>query len=88
MSNLKNTYHRDGTVTYWNVYTQTWQRIAAERISDRVLASMTQAERDRIALAIAQATFGRTIGSVIDEGTVIQESPAEALAALKSEGAK
>lgn len=35
------------------------------------------------ALAIAQATFGRTIGSVIDEGTFNQESFNEALAAIK-----
>lgn len=43
---MKNTYHRDGTVTCWNVYTQQWERSA--NVSDRVLASMEQKERERV----------------------------------------
>ncbi len=54
MAKLNNTYHRDGTVTYWDVYTQTWRRTAADRISDRVLASMDEAERNRIARMAAK----------------------------------
>lgn len=38
-------YHRDKTVTVWNVYTQEWLRTS--RPSDRVLASLDTAERDR-----------------------------------------
>lgn len=45
----KTTCHDDGTVSYWNVYTQQWERREAGAIEDRVLASMTQQERDRIA---------------------------------------
>ena len=47
------TYHRDGSVTIWNVYTQTWMR--ATRIadlSDGVWASLGD-ERARIACHLA-----------------------------------
>lgn len=44
----QNTYHRDGTVTYWNVYTQTWCRDDAGEIHDDILASMNDRERTRI----------------------------------------
>jgi len=46
-------YHRDGTVTVWDVYRQAWTRTAAP--SDRVLASLTEAERARIARHVAMA---------------------------------
>lgn len=39
------TYHRDGTVTVWDVYQQQWIRTA--RPSDRVLAACSS-DRDRI----------------------------------------
>jgi hypothetical protein len=39
-------YHRDHTVTVWNVYTQQWERTS--RPSDRVLASLSDQERQRI----------------------------------------
>jgi len=45
----KNTYHRDGTVSHWDVYNQQWKRLPAEQISDSVLASMNDNERQRIA---------------------------------------
>lgn len=38
--------HRDGTVTVWDVYTQSWVRTA--RPSNQVLASLPQADRDRV----------------------------------------
>jgi hypothetical protein len=41
----KTTYHRDGTITVWNVYTQQWERTS--RPSDRVLSSLDQRDRDR-----------------------------------------
>ena len=44
-----NTYHRDGTVSYWDVYRQTWDRWPAAAIDDDVLATMTDTERKRIA---------------------------------------
>lgn len=40
------TFHRDGTVTLWNVYLQSWERAA--RPSDRVLASLETNERARV----------------------------------------
>ena len=48
MSSYKTTYHRDGTVTVWNVYTQQWERIAADQVSDQILASLNETERRRI----------------------------------------
>ena len=48
------TFHRDYTVTVWNVYTQTWQRMANP--SDEVLASISRPERDKI---VAHCKKGR-----------------------------
>jgi DNA invertase Pin-like site-specific DNA recombinase len=42
-------FHRDGTVTVWNVYRQGWERTAAADVDDRILASLSEAERARIA---------------------------------------
>lgn len=42
------TYHRDGTVTVWDVYRQGWRRLRADRISDSLLATLTERERARI----------------------------------------
>ena len=41
-----NTYHRDGTVTYWSIYRSKWQE-RASTIPDRELASMLPADRER-----------------------------------------
>ena len=45
-ANRANTYHRDGTVSYWDVYRQQGQRSSS--VSDQVLASMNDAERARV----------------------------------------
>lgn len=42
----KTSYHRDGSVTYWSVYSQTWQRASA--VSDCELAAMGHDERERV----------------------------------------
>ncbi len=42
----KTTYHRDGTVTVFNVYSQLWERLGS--VPDRVLASLDDDERQRI----------------------------------------
>lgn len=47
-ANYGTTFHRDGTVSFWNVYLQTWCRSAAEKIADKVLASFSVGERVRI----------------------------------------
>lgn len=41
------TYHRDGTVTTWDAGEQSWLRRASS-IPDRVLASMSEDERERV----------------------------------------
>ncbi len=48
-SALENTYHRDGSVSFFDVYLQSWSRCAADHISDQVLASMDEDERSQIA---------------------------------------
>ena len=42
----RTTYHRDGTVTVWSVYSQGWSR--TDRPSDSVLASLDTSERARV----------------------------------------
>ena len=43
MSTYKTKFHKDQTVTIWNVYTQQWERTANP--SDRVYASLNRDER-------------------------------------------
>ena len=45
--NLKTTYHRDGTVTYWSVHDQAWVRRASS-VPDKELAAMSGDERERV----------------------------------------
>lgn len=44
-----NTIHRDGTVSYWSVFRQTWHRSTASSIPDNELAAMNDKERSKIA---------------------------------------
>lgn len=39
-------FHRNGSVTVWNVYTQQWLR--TDKPSDRILASLDPKERERV----------------------------------------
>ena len=55
---FKSTFHRDGSVTVWNVYRQGWQRAAAESISDSVLASLSGQERARVQRLRKEANRG------------------------------
>jgi len=48
------TFHRDNTVTFWQVYEQRWVRCAASRISDAELACMSDSERRRVARMAAK----------------------------------
>lgn len=48
------TFHRDGTVTVWNVYTQSWD-MRTSNPSDRVLASLSTEERERVIRHIQRA---------------------------------
>lgn len=42
----RTTYHKDGTVTLWDVYTQGWVR--SGEFSNEVLASLPDDERQRV----------------------------------------
>lgn len=44
----RTTYHRDGTVTVWDVYSQTWRR-RVRSMPDRVWASLSERERNKAA---------------------------------------
>ena len=44
----KITIHRDKTVSFWNVYSSTWERKPCERVSDAELASLTAEDRKKI----------------------------------------
>lgn len=54
-ANLDITIHRDGTVSLWNVMTQTWERWPAGAIPDDVLAALPEVQRQRIQRAMLQA---------------------------------
>ena len=47
-NNYKTKYHRDGTITIWNIYLQQWERRQADQIPSDVLASVGNIERERI----------------------------------------
>jgi late competence protein required for DNA uptake (superfamily II DNA/RNA helicase) len=49
MTTYRTTYHRDGTITVWDVYLQAWRRLAATDVGDEILASLPASERARIA---------------------------------------
>lgn len=50
------TFHKDGTVTIWNVYTQGWERISAARLiaqcerpfGNLIMPTLNDTERARI----------------------------------------
>jgi len=48
--NQEITIHRDGTVSYFSIYLQTWQRIGAMALTDRHddFAALTSADRAKI----------------------------------------
>ena len=45
---FKTTFHRDRTVTYWNVYKQVWQREHVTDITDATLATLPIKDKARI----------------------------------------
>ena len=48
MTTYRTTYHRDGTVTYWDVWIQGWRRRLAKDIGSITLATLSPDERRRI----------------------------------------
>ena len=58
-ANGNNTYHRDGSVSYWSVCRQQWVRETADKIANRELAAMRESERQRVeAVMVAQRGAG------------------------------
>jgi hypothetical protein len=39
-------FHRDGSITYWDVYKQRWHR--THSVTEKVLATLPESERKRI----------------------------------------
>jgi hypothetical protein len=66
----KITYHRDATVTLWDVYTQSWVRTG--RPSDAILASLSDKERERVMrhtgvnVGCSEAQIDQALGCVRD----------------------
>jgi len=54
--NCQPTYHRDGTVSYWNVYEGRWDRRPAQEIADEVQASHDEGFRLRVARMVEQVS--------------------------------
>ena len=52
---MKSTFHRDGTVTFWSVFSQVWTRLHVSEISDETLATMNDAFRARVARIVARS---------------------------------
>ncbi len=48
--NYRTTYHRDGSVSYWSVYLQQWQRTSAYNLTTRHddFAALSKEERAKI----------------------------------------
>lgn len=47
VTRYRTTYHRDGTVTIWDCYSQTWLR-RARHLGDALLSTLTPDERARV----------------------------------------
>lgn len=52
---MKTKYHKDNTVTFWNIYLQQWQRLSVSNIPATILATLSDSERVRIAKMAAAA---------------------------------
>ena len=57
-SRYANRYHRDGTVTFWDVHAQQWERWQARDmvVSTEIMGSMLPEERNRIELMARKVT--------------------------------
>ncbi len=53
---FSSTYHRDGTVTVWNVIEQRWHRAA--ELSDALLATLGWREREKVERHFARHGHG------------------------------
>jgi hypothetical protein len=53
--NYTTKFHRDGSITYWDVFFQGWVRVSALSVSDRALATLSDGDRSRTASHAARA---------------------------------
>jgi hypothetical protein len=58
MTKTKPKLNRDGTVTYWSVYSQQW-RERVRSIPDRELAAMSRNDRSRVTAHLKKASSGK-----------------------------
>lgn len=77
--NLKTTYHRDGTVTYWSVYEEMWLN-HADDVPDQELAAMSSEERAKVLSHLGNAgsecpRCGETLSAHYVEHTNITDCP-------------
>lgn len=45
---MKTKYHRNGTVTLWDIFSQGWARYRAAAVPARILSTLSETERRRI----------------------------------------
>ncbi len=65
------TYHRDGTVSYWDVYQQQWARRPAQDVTEAVQASHDDVFRRRVANMTAQ--YHRTCAARCEPAAYIED---------------
>jgi hypothetical protein len=63
MTSTRSILHRDGTVTVWSVYTQTWHRHVAH-VGDADQAALSAEERGRVQAHLAASRQGATSDEV------------------------
>ena len=63
MTKTKPKLNRDGTVTYWSVYSQQW-RERVRSVPDRELAAMSRNDRSRVTAHLKKAYSGKKIKKV------------------------
>ena len=68
-SPYRTTYHRDHSVTLWDVYTQSWQRTSDP--SDEMLAAMEPADRRRVCRHILANRSAESVSGIDD---ILRES--------------
>lgn len=61
---IKTTYHRDGTVTYWSVYNQVWARRASS-VPNKELAAMSGDERERVQRHLGRRSMADTHEDIV-----------------------
>jgi hypothetical protein len=64
---LGTTVHRDGTVSYWDVYSQSWRRIPLRTVDVAVLSTIGHDDRQRIKRAVKEMLLSLAVESACAE---------------------